>query len=127
MLSVTQTTDDLVIVDAAGKLTEDDYEAFDQELAGIAEEDDHMRILIRLSEDFRGWEPKALWEDVKLDVRYRHHLDRVAVVGHEDWQKWMTRLANPFVDAEVRYFGADEAPGAVGWLLETRTGSATIR
>jgi len=123
MLSVTQTTDDLVIVDAAGKLTKDDYETFDQELAGIAEEDDQMRILIRLS-DFHGWEPQALWEDVKLDVRYRDHLDRVAVVGHEDWQKWMTRLANPFVAAEVRYFGANEAPGAVGWLLEAKPGTA---
>jgi len=121
VLSVTQTTDNLVIVDAAGKLTEEDYRAFDQELAGIAEDDDQLRILIRLSDDFRGWEPKALWEDIKLDVRYRHALDRVAVVGHENWQKWMTRLANPFVGAEVRYFGADEAPGAVGWLLEAKS------
>lgn len=119
MLSVTQTTDDIVIVDAAGKLTKDDYERFEAELQTIAERDHNMKVLIRLT-DFHGWEPGALWEEVKLAVSHQDVLDRVAVVGDKRWEEWMTRLSRPFVDAEVRYFDQNEAPGAVGWLLENQ-------
>lgn len=117
MLSVTQTTEDLVIVDAAGKLTAADYDAFSDEMRELARQDDHMRVLIRLS-DFHGWEPKALWEDVKFDARFRDAFERIAVVGDHDWEEWMTRLSQPFVSADVRFFDKNEAPGAVGWLLE---------
>lgn len=117
MLSVTQTTDDIVIVDAAGKLTEDDYRQFDRELAAVAERDQHMRVLVRMT-DLQGWEPKALWEDVKLDVACKDVLERVALVGDRRWQEWMARFSQPFTDADVRYFDESEAAGAVGWLLE---------
>lgn len=117
MLSVTQTTEDIVIVDAAGKLTRDDYARFDQELESVAERDHNMKVLIRLT-DFHGWEPEALWEDVKLDMAYKDVLHRVAVVGDKKWEEWMMRLSRPFIDADVRYFDQNEAAGAVGWLLE---------
>lgn len=123
MLSVTQTTDDVVIVDADGKLTRDDYRQFDRELSSLAENDRHMRVLIRAN-GLAGWTPAALWEDVKLDVAYRDVLDRVAIVGDRLWEEWLTRLSQPFVRADVRhradvrYFDQSEATGAMGWLLE---------
>ena len=123
MLSVTQTTDHFVIVDAAGTLTAEDYDSFESELEDLARQRDELRLLIRLN-DFRGWQPKALWKDVELDLEYGDQLDRVAVVGHAGWQEWMTRLADPFMDADVRYFDKSEAPGAVGWLLSPRQGAS---
>lgn len=123
MLSVTQTTDHFAIVDAAGTLTADDYDSFEAELADLARQRSELRLLIRLN-DFHGWEPKALWKDVKLSMEYGDQLDRVAVVGHDDWQEWMSRLADPFMDADVRYFDKSEAPGAVGWLLSSRQGTS---
>lgn len=119
MLSVTQTTDHFAIVDAAGTLTAGDYDRFEAELDELARQRDELNLLIRLT-DFHGWKPKALWQDVKLDLAYGDQLDRVAVVGRADWQDWMTRLADPFMDADVRYFDKSEAPGAVGWLLASR-------
>lgn len=118
MLSVTQTTDHFAIVDAAGTLTAEDYDRFESELEALTRRREELRLLIRLH-DFHGWQPKALWKDVKLDLAYGDRLDRVAVVGHADWQDWMTRLADPFMDADVRYFDKSEAPGAVGWLLSS--------
>lgn len=118
MLRVTQITDGIVIVDASGKLTRDDYEIFDNELDEAMEAAAPSLLLIRLR-DFQGWEPQALWKDIELDLKHRRTFERIAVVGHSTVAEWLTRLFKPFTAAEVRYFDDDHADAAIGWLRET--------
>ena len=50
---------------------------------------DKIRLLVML-DDFKGWNAGALWEDIKWDARHFNHVERIAVVGEKQWQKWMT-------------------------------------
>ncbi|MGD8416832.1 MAG: STAS/SEC14 domain-containing protein [Pseudomonadales bacterium] len=118
MLQVTQVTDGVAIVDAAGKLTRDDYATLDDEIDEAMEAAAPRLLLIRLR-DFQGWEPQALWKDIELDLKHRKTFERIAVVGRSTAAEWMTRLFKPFTAAEVRYFDEDQAEGAIGWLRET--------
>ncbi|MGE0622842.1 MAG: STAS/SEC14 domain-containing protein [Pseudomonadales bacterium] len=117
MLRVTQVTDGIVVVDAGGKLTRDDYTTFDNELDEVMEAAAPRQLLIRLK-DFQGWEPQALWKDIELDLKHRKTFERIAVVGHSTVAEWLTQLFKPFTAAEVRYFDEDKADGAIGWLRE---------
>jgi hypothetical protein len=121
MLQISQITDGLLIIDAAGKLSREDIARAEQELEdahGLAD-----RVLVRM-QDFEGWEPAAFWQDLRLDARYRKTFDRVAVVGSRRRDRWLTRLADALTPSEVRYFDEREAAGAIGWLREEEKSSA---
>jgi hypothetical protein len=112
----------MVIVDASGTLTAEDYEGFAQSLQS-ALLPENRRMLVRMT-DFEGWTPAGLWEDLKLDTRFHDAFERIAIVGDKHWERWMTELAKPFMQASVKYFDEAEAAGAVAWLLEADGGSA---
>lgn len=120
MLRITQITDGMVIVDAVGRLTRDDYATFDDELDEAMEAAAPRLLLIRLR-DFQGWEPQALWKEIELDFKHRKTFERIAVIGHSATAEWMTRLFKPFTTADVRYFDEDEGEGAIGWLREAES------
>ncbi len=106
----------ILIVRASGVLTAHDYEValpeieYAMELAG-----EPWRLLLRL-EDFRGWEIKALWQELKFDFRHLNDPGRVAVVGDSTLEEWATRLAAPFAKAEIRFYRFERENEARRWL-----------
>lgn len=102
MLTITHRGDALYEMTARGQLTRGDYERVVPELERGA---DHgpLRLLIRL-EDFHGWTPKALLDDLRFDVRHHDDFERVAVVGDSKLEEWGLRLSQPFFSGEMRYF-----------------------
>lgn len=101
-----------------GTLTSDDYEALRPQLEKQARENGPLRVLI-LMEDWRGWDGLvALWEDLKTDVRLNEHVERLAMVGEEDWERWMTEISKPFAKGTIRYFDRDQLDEAWAWLRE---------
>jgi hypothetical protein len=65
---------------------------------------------------FHGWEAKALWEEIKLDVKHLKDVERVAAAGEKNWQKWLTNFTKPFTSAEVRYFDLTDLAQARTWI-----------
>lgn len=111
-----QGSGNVVAIRASGKLTHEDYEMLLPKLTEVAEEHGSVRMLIEL-EDFQGWEPKAIWDDLKFDVRHGSEYERCAVVGENKWQEWMTKLSKPFLT--IKYFTREEREQAWEWLLES--------
>lgn len=109
---------DFVRIEVSGKLTGDDYDRLIPELERIAAERGALRLYMELR-DFAGWEPEALWEDIKFDATHQDEMDRVAVVGDSSWEEWGTRLSDPFFKADLRFFTYDEADEARSWVRET--------
>lgn len=75
-------------------------------------------MLVQLTEP-QGWTPKALWEDLKFDVKHYSDVDRLAVVGDDASESWMANIAKPFTAADVRFFPKQELDRARGWVLQS--------
>jgi len=106
---------DIVAVKVSGKLTDNDYQDFLPHLTTLIHKYAPLSMLIEL-EDFRGWEPKALWDDFKFDKHHTQDFKRIAIVGQHIWEKWMTVFGKAFLDAEIRFFSQDQLQDAWEWL-----------
>lgn len=104
-------------VDARGKLTKKDYELLIPKMVTAAKKEGPLRVLISLH-DFKGWEPSALWEDVKFDIQHQDDLAKVAVVGENEVEKWGTKISKAFFKAPVKYFEEGDEEAARQWLTQ---------
>jgi hypothetical protein len=105
-------------VTASGKLTDEDYQQrFIPEIERLTKQHGKIRLLFEMTQ-FHGWEPKAAWDDLKLNIKHHHDIERVAMVGEKRWQHWLTEFAKPFTGAKVRYFDRTEADQARAWVEE---------
>jgi len=99
------------------KLTKDDYELFVPQLENLMEKEDTIRILVEF-QDFQGWTLGALWEDTKFGTKHFNDIDRLAIVGDRQWEKFLASFIKPFTSATVRYFDSLEKETAKQWLKE---------
>ena len=77
-----------------------------------------IRCLLEMT-DFQGIELRALWDEIKFDVRHSRQVERSAVIGDRKWEAWMTRLSWPiFPKAELRYFDSAEREHAWDWITQ---------
>ena len=109
--------DNIVELEIADKLTTEDYALIIGEIEGRIEKFNKIRLLIRLY-DFKGWTAGAMWEDIKFDLRHFNDVERIGVVGENNWEKGMTFFFKPFTLAEVRYFDQDHLGQARSWIWE---------
>jgi ubiquinone/menaquinone biosynthesis C-methylase UbiE len=107
----------LLEVHASGKLRHEDYVRFVPEFDRLAEQHGKLRVLFEM-ENFHGWDASALWDDIKFDLRHFAAIDRLAIAGERNWQKWMGKVCRPFTSAGIRYFNNAELDRARGWLRE---------
>lgn len=118
MLTCTM-ADGLMIVTASGRLSREDIASFATEFEKELQERRNVPMLID-ARALEGYEPGALWEDIKFDVAHRGELGPMAVAGDERWKEWGTKLSKPFFKAELRHFGSDRMAQAEAWLRGQR-------
>lgn len=110
-----------------GKLDEDDYRRFVPMAEQRIRERGELNLVLHV-EDFRGWSPAALWEDLKFDVKHYNDVSRLAVVSDDESSaKWMARLSRPFTGAEVEHFPASEIERAREWIRQSAATGAVPR
>lgn len=85
------------------------------ELAGTISARGKIRVLIDLRA-FPYHDLEAFWEDLKFDVSHAGDLDRLALVGGGEMEKWATRIFGAFTLTQCRCFGEDELDPAWDWL-----------
>jgi hypothetical protein len=107
---------DLIVVRASGRLTLADYhDAMPEIDTAVQLAGGPLQVMIRL-EDFHGWDIGALWQELRFDAEYGGDFERVAVLGETSLEGWATRLAAPFVRAEMRFFPRADETQALAWL-----------
>ncbi len=99
----------------SGKLTDVDYQELILRIEEILKQETPISLLITL-EDFEGWEAKAAWDDLKFSIKHQQDFARIAVLGENAMEQWMTMIGNAFVDTEVRYFDESQSQQALQWL-----------
>ena len=80
-----QSTGNVLAMRLSGKLLHRDYQQFVPMLEQLIEEHGSVRCFIEMT-DFRGVELRALWDEIKFDVRHARQIERCAVVGDRTWQ-----------------------------------------
>ena len=102
---------------AIGKLSHEDYKVIspmiDSALEGIKEP--IVDVYIDGSE-FEGWEMRAAWDDLKLGIKHRKDLNKIAIYGNKNWQEQVSKIGSWFVSGEVKFF--EQSLAALTWLKD---------
>ena len=116
LMKLEQSSSDQLGFLASGRLTDNDYRSFLMpEVRQTLEQYPSIKLLFLL-EGFRGWELRAAWDDLVFGLEINPRVDRLAVVGDQQWERWMTQLAKPFTHGEVHYFDLSQTEQAWQWL-----------
>jgi len=46
-------------------------------------------------------------------------VEKVAIIGDKQWEKWMAAICKPFTLAKIQYFDASEADKAWEWVSQS--------
>lgn len=101
----------------SGKLHDADYKTFVPAIDAALATEGKVRLLAQFH-DFHGWDLPALWDDIKFSTTHCTKLERIALVGEKQWEKWMAKVCKPFTRATVRYFDVEKIDEAWQWLRE---------
>ncbi len=114
--------ENVFVVKATGVLTDEDYNVFVPRLEELIREHGPISLLVEF-ENFKGWEPKAMWADFKLGLKHPDDFRKMAIVGEKAWHQVLAVMAKPFTSGEVKYFDHDQIQEAWDWILEDETSS----
>jgi len=102
---------------AIGTLTASDYKKLEPEVRTLVEKQGHIRMLFDMSE-FK-WEKAEAWiSDLKFGSEFHDKIDKMAIVGDKNWEKWMTHLAKHLYAHDAKFFKSAETDKAWSWLKE---------
>jgi hypothetical protein len=100
----------VIVFEVSGVLTKEEYDRVLPQVSLLLRRHEPLRVLFEMT-DFHGWEPVALWDELKFD---RAHFV-------------MATLSIPFTRAEIRYFDYTDLAGARKWLEEVPYGLAKAK
>ena len=76
-----------------------------------------IRVLIDLHA-FPYVDLESFWEDLKFEVKYVRELERFALVGGGEIEKWATRAFGALTFTRCRCFAETQLEEAWSWLTE---------
>ena len=106
-------------VRASDLLTDDDYkQVFIPAVEKVLAEHGSIRVMVDCDEGFRGWEPEALWDDIRFAAAHKGDFERLAIVGPVLMSEWAANLAGHFTHGKIHTFQAGETDHAWKWVNE---------
>lgn len=109
------TSDHVLGFKLSGKLHDADYAQFVPVIDAAIAKHSKVRLLAQFH-DFQGWDMHALWDDIKFSTTHCTKIDRIALIGENSWEKWMSTVCKPFTMAKIQYFSANQVDEAWAWL-----------
>ena len=110
--------DNVAAYRCSGQLTFEEYRAIVADLDDRYTRHSKLRSYTEVTDDFRGVEAHALWEDVKLGIAHFFDWERNAVVTDEEWIMRWTKFMTLFVAMQGRTFPMAQAAEARAWISE---------
>lgn len=110
-----ESTGNTVGIQVDGKLTKDDYGVLIPYFENLINECGPLNLLCDMTR-LDGMEIEAFWEDFKFGIRHLGDFKRMAIVGDQSWLEWLTKVFNPLVKTEVKYFPPQEMKDAWTWV-----------
>lgn len=105
----------LVSFKACGTLTHQDYQTITPIIESALAEVEHPQIRAFFdASELEGWELRAAWDDLKLGLKHGQDFEKVAILGHQQWLEWASKVGNWFIAGEVQVFENEQS--ALAWL-----------
>jgi len=103
-----------------GRLCNADYEKLKADLAERIPENGKLRLLMVLDENFRGWTPKACFDDFAMMFEpWRHRFEKLAMVSGPGLVSWTAKhFPAAVLPYPVKVFTLDEFDAAWTWLRD---------
>lgn len=109
------TKENIVALHATKKITAEDYKKIQPLLKKTVADFGSIDLYIEV-ENIEGIKPMALWEDFKTYFSYVNKINKIAVVGEDNWTKALATSIKPFIKGDVKYFTADQSLDAKKWI-----------
>ena len=110
----------IAILEQNGTLVKSDFESAAAQLDPFIEEAGGLAGLIILVEHFPGWDSfSALASHLKFVKEHHREIKCIAFVTNSAIGKMAEKLANHFVNADVKYFDFDFLEEARDWILSS--------
>ena len=107
----------ILIITPEGSLKEADFERLTEEVDPYIEAMGRLNGLMIYTESFLGWEDfAALLSHMKFVKEHHHNIKKVAAVTDSGFLSILPRVANYFVQAEVKHFSYKDKNAALDWL-----------
>lgn len=111
--------DNVVGIEASGKVQADDYHTvLDPAAAAAIKEHRKVRLLYVLGDAFQGYSAGAMWEDTKLGLHDLSAWERIAVVTDLAALADAVRVFGWLIPADVRTYATSHIEDARGWVSE---------
>lgn len=114
-----ETQDDLVAFRISGNVDKNDYTVMLPVLEEKIQQHGKIRVYAEV-QDVEAYSLRALYEDIKFDIKHAADFSRAAIVGDRTWIDWLTTAAQPFTTANVKYFDFSQRSEAWAWVHEGR-------
>ena len=110
--------DNVIALSCKGQVTKEDYDGIlVPAILEALKRHDKIRLLYKTSADFTGYDPGALWEDLKIGVEHPTRWERVAVVTDVDWIVLMVRIFSFLMPCPVKVFPPSATAQAHNWII----------
>lgn len=115
---MTEREGNIIGLRASGTLSAGDYEqVLLPRLEALARRFETIRALFYMDPGFKGWDLPAAWANTKLDLRFRHNLEKVAIIGAPAWEEWCVKFAaGLLMRGELRTFRKEQLDDAWRWV-----------
>jgi hypothetical protein len=108
--------DNVYRLEISGRLRKADLERCQAVLVGEIERLGRVKLLFVLT-GFEGWEPNADWNDLTFYVKHGSAIERIAIVGDEQWRSQTMMFAGADLrSAPVEFFAGTDVADARAWL-----------
>jgi len=82
----------------------------------VRHEGRRTRLLYSFGPEFDGYAGAAVWEDLRIALRYMRILERVAVVTNIEWVRTMSQAMDMMMPCQVRTFENAAWKDSVRWI-----------
>lgn len=107
----------LINIIVSGAITEERYKFIEEGIKKLISKHGTVRIMLIL-DDMEGLTPKAMMDDLKLEVEKMEEIDRVAIASDHPNAGKQEQMNIPLTDVRTRFFPKEQASEAYAWLKE---------
>jgi hypothetical protein len=90
----------------SGDVVKANYDVMVPAVEAALKTDEMVTVLLDMTE-FK-WEKVEAWgSDLKFGREFHDKIAKMAIVGEKTWEKWLTKLVDPFYAKEAKFFYPD--------------------
>jgi hypothetical protein len=112
-----KTVGDMIALVAEGKIEKADYDKVWPLVEQKVQEHGKIRVYVEVRE-IDMVTLRALYEEVKMDVKHFRDFSKAALVGDKTWKQMATLAVNFITSGEARYFDLEEKQQAWEWVSQ---------